>query len=109
MNTVLVPSAIIKQTLLELQQVGRRSSECVVLWLGERDTESTVVKKLWVPEQEADYDIFRIPESSMGALFTELRSRRLMIAAQVHTHPQRAFHSIADDSRSRWSSAAVSR
>jgi len=27
----------------------------------------------------------------------ELRKERLMIAAQVHTHPKLAFHSAADD------------
>jgi proteasome lid subunit RPN8/RPN11 len=35
----------------------------------------------------------------MAALHDELRRERLMVAAQVHSHPGEAFHSYADD---RW-------
>jgi proteasome lid subunit RPN8/RPN11 len=97
MSTVLVPLRVIEQTLSELQRVGKRHSECVALWIGDRNADGIHVKTLWVPEQETGYDIFRIPESSMEKLFRELRAHRLMIAAQVHTHPRRAFHSKADD------------
>lgn len=97
MNTVFVPSQIIAETLHELQSVGRRESECVVLWLGTRDAQGIKVNSLWKPKQEADCDFFHIPEKSMDKLMQELRSRRLMIAAQVHTHPNLAFHSSADD------------
>jgi proteasome lid subunit RPN8/RPN11 len=43
--------------------------------------------------------MFQIPAASMAALYAELRERRLMVAAQVHSHPYEAFHSRADD---RW-------
>lgn len=33
----------------------------------------------------------------MRALLTELSTKQLMIAAQVHSHPFEAFHSKADD------------
>jgi len=42
---------------------------------------------------------FRIPRESIEELFDVLRGRELMVAAQVHTHPESAFHSAADD---RW-------
>jgi hypothetical protein len=96
-HTLFVSASIISETLSELQAVGRRQSECVVLWLGVRDGTGIKVKSVWKPAQEADSDFFRIPESSMDELMKELRTRRYMIAAQVHTHPQRAFHSSADD------------
>jgi proteasome lid subunit RPN8/RPN11 len=96
-NTVFVSEGIISETLSELQIMGRRQSECVVLWLGVRDGEGIKAKSLWKPAQQADLDFFHIPESSMDQLMKELRTRRFMIAAQVHTHPNRAFHSEADD------------
>ena len=43
--------------------------------------------------------MFHIPPEGMTALYAELRHKRLMVAAQVHSHPQEAFHSKADD---RW-------
>ena len=97
MNPILVPSSIIDQTLAKLQHVGRRRSECVVLWLGRREDDNIRVEELYVPIQEASYDYFHIPENSMERLFQKIRPQRLMIAAQVHTHPRSAFHSYADD------------
>ncbi len=41
--------------------------------------------------------MFRIPPDSMKAVLSELNSKRMMIAAQVHSHPFEAFHSKADD------------
>jgi proteasome lid subunit RPN8/RPN11 len=96
-KTVLVPSQIIDETLVHLQTAGREDCECVVLWLGSRGTQGIRVMSCWKPEQEADYDHFRIPESSMEKLMRELRMQRLMVAAQVHSHPKLAFHSRADD------------
>jgi hypothetical protein len=43
--------------------------------------------------------MFVIPREGMAALHGELRRERLMVAAQVHSHPLQAFHSKADD---RW-------
>lgn len=96
-SLVIAPASIIHETLSELQSAGGRNSERVVLWLGQRKNGQTNVEMLWVPEQQAGYDFFDIPPQAMQALFQELRTRRLMVAAQVHTHPRQAFHSLADD------------
>jgi hypothetical protein len=45
----------------------------------------------------SDRAFFHIPPQGMKLLFDELRPSRLMVAAQVHTHPKEAFHSAADD------------
>jgi hypothetical protein len=96
-SPILISSELIRQTLAQLQHVGRRKSECVILWLGKRNNGALKIQQAWVPEQKAGYGFFDIPESSMHALFTGLRKHRLIVAAQVHTHPRQAFHSYADD------------
>ena len=96
-SPVTISSELLNQTLSQLQSVGRRRSEHVLLWLGKRQNGSITVDKLWVPEQRAGRDFFEIPEHSIQALFDELRRNRLIVAAQVHTHPREAFHSWADD------------
>jgi proteasome lid subunit RPN8/RPN11 len=96
-SLVLVPSRVIEGSLSELQSAGRRKSERVVLWLGRRKDSRIHIESFWVPEQQAGYDFFDIPQQALQALFGELRNRRLMVAAQVHTHPHQAFHSYADD------------
>jgi hypothetical protein len=51
---------------------------------------------LYEPEQVVNVDYFRIPPTSMRALMDHLRSTRRRIAAQIHTHPGRAYHSDVD-------------
>ncbi len=96
-SLVVVPIGVVEATLSELKSAGRQASERFVLWLG-RPTEGIIqIETIWVPEQESGFDFFKIPEHAMQALLVELRKLRLMVAAQVHTHPGRAFHSRADD------------
>lgn len=76
-----------------------RRCECVVLWLGRRRDGGLVVEQAYRPQQHAKADMFHIPREGMAALHAELRRGRLMVAAQVHSHPGEAFHSLADD---RW-------
>lgn len=78
---------------------GYNNSERVVLWLARRAGEHLRVEELFAPLQEADVDYFRIPREGMAWLLEHLRKTRLMIACQVHSHPDLAFHSRADDAR----------
>lgn len=93
----MITQASLGETLDRLRDSSDR--ERVVLWLGREHGEEVRVHEVNVPIQEAEADYFRIPQEGMRALFSHLRSRRLMVAAQVHTHPEEAFHSPADD---RW-------
>lgn len=99
MNTVIAKHEHIVEMLRHFHEAGLRNSECVVLLLGRRVGAKILVSEVWRPEQRAGKDYFEIPPRSMEALFARLRAGRLMIAAQVHTHPMEAFHSAADD---RW-------
>lgn len=96
---MLCPSSLVDVTLTRLRDTGQDRRECVVLWLGRRDGELLHVQEVYQPIQSASEDRFEIPPAGMTALHTELRKRRLMVAAQVHSHPGEAFHSKADD---RW-------
>ena len=92
-----VEKKFVAATLSELKQVGARRSECVVLWLGKRSADAINIVQVMRPAQVVGRAYFNIPESSMDSLMKHLRTERLMIAAQVHSHPKKAFHSAADD------------
>src|SRR5437870_9510780 len=92
-------SAIVEETLTHLRDAGHRQCECVVLWLARRNQDLTPVQEAYRPLQTAEADMFWIPPEGMDALKMLMRQRRYMVAAQVHSHPELAFHSIADD---RW-------
>lgn len=96
---VQVPTRVVAATLADLQAAGRDGSECVVLWLGARGPKTIDVVEMYRPEQIAAEDFFTIPRASIAALLGTLGPRNLMVAAQVHSHPHEAFHSLADD---RW-------
>lgn len=96
-STIFIPPSSIAQTLQVLQASGKRHHEGIVFWLGRRTDERIDIAEVYEPAHEAKADYFHIPPRSMQALQQELRTKHLMIAAQVHSHPMESFHSRADD------------
>lgn len=96
---VTCPPAIVQATLTLLQKSGGRNKEGIVLWLGRRAEGRVDVVEAYQPAHIAKADFFRIPPPSINALKEHLRATRLVVAAQIHSHPMEAFHSNADD---RW-------
>lgn len=89
----------VETTLTHLREAGARECECIVLWLGRRSADTISIDAVYRPHHTAKVDMFHIPPAGMTALQAELKRRRAMVAAQVHSHPAAAFHSAADD---RW-------
>jgi len=88
---------VLARTLDFLKQSGFRHMECVVLWLGKKSGNSIDITNVYRPAHKAAMDYFHIPRESMNDLTRFLRENRLVIGAQVHSHPSEAFHSQADD------------
>jgi proteasome lid subunit RPN8/RPN11 len=96
-SEVTVAAGVVEGTLTELREGGAEGCERLVLWLGRRRAGGFNVTAGLVPPQECERDRFFVAPSGMTAVFDELRRERLMIVAQVHSHPGDAFHSEADD------------
>jgi proteasome lid subunit RPN8/RPN11 len=92
-----IPNQVITRTIEFLQSAGQADSEGIVLWLGRREPESIKIVEAFVPVQTASSHRFRIPPAGMAALMSRLGETGTFVAAQVHSHPQKAFHSLADD------------
>ncbi len=88
---------ILSETLCILREGGKLNCETVVLWLGVEDSNSYRVLEIYRPQQEVHVDSFRIPLTSMRDLMGYLRKTRTRVVGQVHSHPGKAFHSVADD------------
>lgn len=97
MSKVICKRQQIEETLKHLQEAGRRGNECVVLWLGRESAAGIEIEAVCRPAQVAGADIFRIPPPAMREIIGILAQHGWMIAAQVHSHPREAFHSLADD------------
>lgn len=97
MIPVLCPAIAVEETIGHLKAAGAAQRECLVLWLARRLDDRMNVVKAHRPEQLACRDRFDVNAAEMASLKALLRKERLMIAAQVHSHPKEAFHSFADD------------
>jgi hypothetical protein len=99
MSALTCRSTAIVETIDHLRTAGRGEQECIVLWLGRRSAAADTmdIQEVRRPRQTARRDRFYIPPDEMAALKVYLRENRLIIAAQVHSHPAEAFHSLADD------------
>jgi proteasome lid subunit RPN8/RPN11 len=92
------PAALVDQTLEALRDAGHKGVERVVFWLGHRNEAGRcTVVETYTPQQEAAVDYFRIPPDGMIAFMRHLRRQHVVLLAQVHSHPDAAFHSLADD------------
>ncbi len=97
MNTLIIKYQFLVDTLDILKCSGKLNHEGIAFWLGRHDGNLTYIEEVYEPIHTARADYFHIPPKSMQDLQGTLRSKRLMIAAQIHSHPQEAFHSKADD------------
>jgi hypothetical protein len=98
MTPLVLPIPVLDQTLGLLRDGGRLRNERVALWLAPA-TGATALKEVYEPQQETARDYFRLPPESLRALMARLKAGRLKVGAQIHTHPDEAFHSKAD---ARW-------
>lgn len=85
------------QTLAILKRAGLLRHEGITLWLGERGAEADVVKLSYEPIHAAAVDFFHIPPHGIQALMRKMEETETCVVAQIHTHPEDAFHSRADD------------
>lgn len=97
MSKVICRHQHIEETLKHLREAGQRGNECVVLWFGRESATGIEIEAVCRPAQMAGADIFRIPPAAMREIIGILAQHGWMIAAQVHSHPREAFHSLADD------------
>ena len=86
----------LETTLEILRSGGLRGHERVALWLAPAVEKPHRVSEVFEPEQDTAKDYFRLPPQSMKALMIRLKTGRLKVVAQIHTHPGRAYHSDVD-------------
>lgn len=92
---MIIPTDTLNQTLQYLKMIGREKREAFALWLGSRTDNK--IKEVYIPEYNSGRNYYQITESGNDELFKYLREKKVMVLAQIHTHPNEAFHSLADD------------
>lgn len=98
---VTVDRAVIRSTLRTLQEFGAHQLEGLVLWLGKVEPGRAHVVRVFTPEQHPisgeDGLGYFVDGEALFRLNRGLAASGLRLIAQVHSHPQEAYHSHADD------------
>jgi hypothetical protein len=93
-----VSTSIIAESMHALRDGSAGRREWVILWQGRILSESTAeITRLIVPLQITGPYHFNIPLEERLRLLDQVSSQAEFILVQLHTHPQEAFHSQADD------------
>lgn len=94
---------IVDQTLRAMRNFGAHGWELLVLWLGdiEPETGNAIVTEAFIPDQKPisneDGIGYFVSSDALFNLNKDLLDNGLQLIAQVHSHPNEAFHSHADD------------
>jgi hypothetical protein len=99
-DPIVVPLSVVVETQRFLREKGTAlpdGHEGVVLWLG-RATARAIEAAL-IPEQETGHLYFDVPLSERQRIARDLAGTGRAILVQVHSHPNRAWHSPVDDER----------
>ena len=99
MNTLRCHVTILTRTLGIMKGAGKSKKERGAYWLADPRRPEFVVE-VYEPAQETTRVLFWLSPESVRALMSYLKQKRLMLCAQVHTHPGLAFHSETDDQNS---------
>lgn len=96
-----VPSSVLLEGYEFMRSAGRMRLEGLVLWAGKQQNRVFSVTELIIPTQKAlttAEGVCAIVEADeMRRLNMYLYRSSLELAAQVHTHPTEAYHSLTDD------------
>jgi hypothetical protein len=89
-------AALLAETFSLFRQCGGGRRECQVLWTSSWDDPSNISGVVH-PLHSAHAGGFEITSAWINYFWLELARTGRGVRAQIHTHPQEAFHSSTDD------------
>ncbi|WMN12113.1 hypothetical protein QYS49_32480 [Marivirga salinae] len=96
-----IPMDIMEDAYLFMRKIGRDGLESVVLFLGKLEGKVFNVSKLYIPEQESyctsEGLLYYVSHEELDRLGDFAYDNKLTLYIQMHTHPGKAYHSLADD------------
>lgn len=103
LQRITVKRKTVNQMLESMREFGDLGSELLVLWLGElvpEKSEGHVLQAFVPPQRQVKSESgvgYFVGEKTLFELNKGLSETGLRLIAQVHSHPQEAYHSEADD------------
>ena len=98
---VIVPHNKAEAAHSHLRKIGRQGSEAVALWVGVVRENSFEVRETIIPKQTPQRTptgiLFTVSPQELHRINVWLHENEMQIIAQLHSHPQEAYHSELDD------------
>ena len=98
---LLVPGARVQEAYAHLRRVGQRRMEGVALWAGLVDGQDARITTTIIPQQTAlrlpTGLVYIVDDGELHRLNVRLYREGLTLVAQLHSHPEDAYHSDTDD------------
>ncbi len=96
-HQIYIPYTIIEKTLQLIKKYGKKFTEGFVLWVASENSDFYKVKDVWEPKQQNSFISYYIPEEEVHKLNVKIYKKKLILIAQIHSHPSYAYHSQTDD------------
>jgi len=97
--TLTLSSELLDFTQRQLRSLSAGTREALVVWAGRAHRGGALITHVITPEVCAHYDHLTVPSGARAELATYLRREKLLLFADLHTHPTVAFLSPADRAR----------
>jgi hypothetical protein len=95
-TSLAVSASSLADTFAQLRDCGAGRRECVVYWCADHRLPARVARVVH-PKHASTRFGYEVDSGWVTAFFLDLRERRQLVRAQVHTHPGLASHSEIDD------------
>lgn len=100
-NKIFLPELCLIQAYDHMRKVGELGVEGVALFVGKEEGDQFQITQTLIPKQKAylleEGLLYAIDSEELYRLNVFLYEQNLTLIAQIHSHPQRAYHSETDD------------
>jgi len=94
---VILPMTIFKKTLEFFRKFGEKFLETLALWVGIELSDVFKIKEVWFPNQENSIISYYVSDIDVHLINVKLNKMKYSAIAQIHTHPDNAYHSQIDE------------
>lgn len=96
-NKIILPETVVKNTIKVFRDYGNQYLEACALWVGVDSKKVFYIKEVWFPPQENSIIEYYVSDIDVHQINVKLNKNNYSAIAQLHTHPDGAFHSCVDD------------
>lgn len=98
---IILPFQFVENVYKHLRNAGTQGVEGVGLWLGRHEGDLFTVYSSLIPEQQAyrmeEGLLYQVDGEELHRINKWAYEQKLVLLAQIHSHPGRAYHSETDD------------